>query len=121
MTSARIAQLRVVWAFVALIAVNAVVLWFYLGASASLGWHASLLDEDNLRLCAIAADRGVPSEVDADGARFVGDAQVEFTATVRGEGERPHDIVVRCTMRVRDGEDVSLGDPLEVVTSAVVR
>lgn len=97
--------------------VNAVVLWFYMGASAFLGWNASLLDEKNLRSCIYPATPGQTGLApDPDTARFVGSGTVEFTA--RGEGNEA--VRVRCELAPAT-EDSNVGDLLRVEWAEVVR
>ncbi|MEO5662913.1 MAG: hypothetical protein ABIR39_06475 [Nocardioides sp.] len=110
------ARTRARWALGTLVGVNALMLWFFLGMTASLGWHAKLLDETTLRSCAASAldrtngdGRSVsPWSADLTGARFVGDATIRFVGdfdTYDDEtGEGTATLEVECTLAVADGD-----------------
>lgn len=96
-------------------------LWFFVGAGASLSWHARLLDEETLGRCAYSAL--ADTEVaftwgDYRDARFVGDATVTFEVSGRryDDGDREIPMVLECTLGVADDS----GDGLVVERARVV-
>lgn len=114
------ARTRARWAFWTLIGVNVVMLWFFLGMSASVNQHARMLDEDSLRDCARHAAGGWVSGIDTDGARFVGPATVEFSArSIDVASARGGTVRVRCVLRPASG-DAGIGDRLVVQRAEVV-
>ena len=124
-TSPHRARRRARWALGALVLVNLVVLWFYVGASASLGWHVKMLDERTVRACShtalLGSAVGGPDEV--GDPTFVGDSTIRFpaSATVTRRGrEVVEEIEVECRLGVRD-PDASTSDDLVVEHAAVVR
>ena len=124
-TSPHRARRRARWALGALVLVNLVVLWFFVGASASLGWHAKMLDDRTVRACSYTAllgsPRGWPDDV--GDPMFVGDATIRFAATTtltRRGREVEQEIEVECRLGVRD-PDASTSDDLVVEHAEVVR
>ena len=119
------ARTRARWAFWIMIAVNAVMLWFYLGMAASVGWGARALDHDTLQACALRAFEGDAVFVGRDDvgeARYVGDATIRFTATFEVYGDKGRSVTsseIQCTVEAA-GEDSDIGDQLAVVRATVV-
>lgn len=106
----------------ALVVVNAVMLWFFAGASASLGWHDRMLDDDTLRACGQAAvgTQGPGWFDDPRGAEFAGPATVRFDATWRPFDDVPaRGATIECELGT--GEDAQIDDPLVVRRAEVVR
>lgn len=106
----------------ALVVVNALMLWFFAGAGASLGWHDRMLDDDTLRACGQAArgTQGAGWIDDPRDAEFAGPATVRFDATWRPFGDEPaRPVRVECELGTR--ADADMGDPLEVLRAEVVR
>ena len=121
------ARTRARWALWTLIGINALMLWFFLGMSASLDWHARVLEENTLQQCASQALQGPsgPSYAqDLRDARFVGDVTVRFTGDVTRYDQGSRAIVepveIECRVKVADG-DSNASDGLLVERAEVVR
>lgn len=109
------ARTRAGWAFWILIGVNAVMLWFFIGMSASLSVHAKVLDQETLQLCTSRAlvERGVYAySATFDDVRFTGDATLRFVSEfddVDIDGVRTTDVFeIECTVELFEGDNDQL-------------
>ena len=102
--------------------VNLVMLWFFVGAGASLSWHARMLDEETLRQCAFAALTGSdrPGRAsDPHEARFTGPETGRFVTRVASyDDDTSGEVEVECRLGI--AEDADLTDPLLIERAEVV-